>query len=121
MPEVPAAVKTIATPASSQAAITSSSRCDPPGWMIAVTPASIASAPSANGKNASEASTASQVDPARGLVDRDADRVDAAHLAGADSRRRRGPWQHDRVRAHVLADLHANSSSPHSSSVGLRA
>ena len=34
--EVPALVKTIATPASSAAATTSSSRTEPPGWMIAV-------------------------------------------------------------------------------------
>src|SRR4051794_12568480 len=51
-------VKTIATPASCAAATTSSSRTDPPGWMMARTPASIASAgPSANGKNASDART----------------------------------------------------------------
>src|SRR3954466_4051735 len=52
-------VKTIATPAASAAATTSPSRLDPPGWTIALTPASIASAgPSANGKNASDARTA---------------------------------------------------------------
>src|SRR6266436_5933425 len=45
-------------PAASAAAITSSSRSDPPGWMIAVAPAPIAaSTPSAKGKNASEATT----------------------------------------------------------------
>ena len=44
-------------PAASAAATTSSSRTEPPGWMIALTPASIASCgPSAKGKNASEAS-----------------------------------------------------------------
>ena len=49
-------MKTIAAPAASAAAMTSSSRTDPPGWMIDVTPASIASSgPSENGKNASDA------------------------------------------------------------------
>jgi len=44
-------VATIAMPAASAAAMTSSSRTEPPGWMIAATPASIASCgPSANGK-----------------------------------------------------------------------
>ena len=44
-------VNTMATPASSAAAITSPSRTEPPGWMTAVAPASIADRrPSANGK-----------------------------------------------------------------------
>src|SRR4051794_2334674 len=52
-------VSTIATPARSAASIDSLSRLDPPGWTITLTPASIASSgPSANGKNASDASTA---------------------------------------------------------------
>ena len=49
-------VKTIASPASFAAAMTSSSRIDPPGWITAVAPASAAaSSPSANGKKASDA------------------------------------------------------------------
>src|SRR3954469_18972397 len=52
-------VTTIVTPAASAAAMTSSSRLEPPGCTMAVTPASIASAgPSAKGKKASEASAA---------------------------------------------------------------
>src|SRR4051812_4579151 len=35
-------VKTMATPAASQASITSASRFEPPGWITAVAPASIA-------------------------------------------------------------------------------
>jgi hypothetical protein len=51
-------VKTMAIPASSAALITSSSRIDPPGWITAVAPASIATrSPSANGKKASDATT----------------------------------------------------------------
>jgi len=49
-------VKTIASPASSAAAMTSSSRIEPPGWITAVAPASTAaSSPSAKGKKASDA------------------------------------------------------------------
>ena len=52
-------VRIMAMPCSLQAATVSSSRREPPGWMIAVTPAAAAtSGPSRNGKNASEASTA---------------------------------------------------------------
>src|SRR5207237_665445 len=52
-------VTTIAPPAASTAAATSSSRTEPPGWMIALTPASSASfGPSGKGKKASEARTA---------------------------------------------------------------
>jgi hypothetical protein len=44
-------VKIMATAPRSAASMTSRSRIDPPGWMIAVTPASIArSTPSGNGK-----------------------------------------------------------------------
>src|SRR6185312_10793049 len=50
-------VKAIAAPAFATAAITSSSRREPPGWTIEVAPASSAiCGPSGNGKNASEAS-----------------------------------------------------------------
>ena len=49
-------VNTIAMPWASAASITSLSRTEPPGWMTAVAPASMqASMPSANGKNASDA------------------------------------------------------------------
>ena len=58
MPEVAVPVNTMAMPWSSAALITSLSRIEPPGWITAVAPASIAtSSPSANGKNASEATT----------------------------------------------------------------
>jgi hypothetical protein len=51
-------VKTIASPSLSAAAITSSSRTEPPGWITAVAPASAtASSPSGKGKNASDAAT----------------------------------------------------------------
>ena len=55
-------VNTMASPALSAAAITSSSRCDPPGWITAVAPASMATSnPSAKGKKASEATTEPRV------------------------------------------------------------
>ena len=97
--------------AASAAATTSSSRTEPPGWMIAVTPASIASwGPSAKGKKASEASdwrrrAASPSAPRLGLLDRDAHGIHAAHLPGADPDRRAVARDHDRVGAHVAADL----------------
>ncbi len=48
----------MASPASSAAAMTSSSRTEPPGWITAVAPASAAgSRPSGKGKKASEAHT----------------------------------------------------------------
>src|SRR5882762_3964996 len=48
----------MATPCSSAALMTSSSRIEPPGWITAVAPASITTnSPSANGKNASDATT----------------------------------------------------------------
>ena len=51
-------VNTIAMPRSSAAAITSSSRMLPPGWITAVAPSSATtSRPSRNGKNASDATT----------------------------------------------------------------
>src|SRR6267378_2715592 len=55
-------VNTIASPSSLAAAITSSSRTLPPGWMTAFAPArATTSTPSRNGKNASDATT----DPSR--------------------------------------------------------
>ena len=88
-------VNTMAMPASSAALITSSSRIEPPGWITAVAPASIAtSRPSANGKKASDATTEPLVSGCSKpeflrrifrLARGDARRIDAAHLAGADA------------------------------------
>ena len=105
-------MKTIATPAASQASITSASRFEPPGWITAVEPAWIASSgPSAKGKKASEA-TAEPASRRLGvlaagvaaLLDREADRVDAAHLAGADAERGAVLGDHDRVGADAADD-----------------
>ena len=107
-------VNTMAMPASSAALITSSSRIEPPGWITAVAPASIAtSKPSANGKNASEATTeplvsgsASPLPCAASSALRAAMRaaVDAAHLAGADADGGAILGVDDGVRLHVLGD-----------------
>ena len=100
-------VNTIAAPALSTAAITSSSRFEPPGWISAVTPASSASrGPSGKGKNASDASAApsSEWPCAARLLERDPDRVDPAHLPRADPDRLQVVHEHDRVRGDVLAD-----------------
>ena len=106
-------VKTMARPAASAAAITSSSRIDPPGWMTAVAPASIAACrPSAKGKKASEATTAPRVSgsaspappPRPRLAGGDAGRIDPAHLAGADADGGAVAGVDDGVRLDVLGD-----------------
>ena len=89
-------VNTIASPAASAAAITSSSRIEPPGWITAVAPASTAaSSPSAKGKNASDATAepiVRGVGPARlvggvlRLPRRDPRRFQPVHLPRADPR-----------------------------------
>ena len=88
-------------PCSSAAAITSASRMLPPGWMIAVAPAAATtSTPSRNGKNASEATTepASESPALAALMDGDARRVDAAHLARAHAERPAVAAEYDGVR-----------------------
>ena len=80
------------------------SRTEPPGWMTAAAPALAAtSTPSRNGKNASEATHRARQRRAR-LRHRDAHRVDARHLAGADAQRAAAGGEHDGVRLDVLAD-----------------
>ena len=107
-------VKTMAMPCSSAAAITSSSRIEPPGWITAVAPASTAaSSPSAKGKKASEATdraAGQRLGEAGGLrrVQRlargDARGVDPAHLAGADADGRAVLGIDDGVGFHMLGD-----------------
>ena len=107
-------VKTIASPASSAAAITSSSRIEPPGWITAVAPASTAaSRPSAKGKNASEATAQPTV---RGSAQPDVSAASVAfiaamrdgfapvHLARADPGGGAVLGIDDRVRLDVLGD-----------------
>ena len=104
----------MATPRSSAAAITSSSRIEPPGWITAVAPASIAghqavgereegvggaTEPLASG-SASPAASAASAALQRG----DARGVDAAHLAGADADGRAVLGVDDGVRLDVLGD-----------------
>ena len=107
-------VNTIAMPCASAAAITSSSRIEPPGWMTAVAPASAAaSRPSAKGKKASEATTEPLVSgsarPAVSVASaalRAAMREesDPAHLPGADADRRAVLHVDDGVGLHMLGD-----------------
>ena len=107
-------VNSMARPASSAAAITSSSRIEPPGWITAVAPASTAaSKPSANGKKASEATAEPTVrgsaqpfaSAASSASDRgDARAVAAVHLAGADAGGDAVLGIDDRVRLDVLGD-----------------
>ena len=95
-------------PAASAASTTSWSRIEPPGWMIAVTPASTRELRAVGereervgGQRGAEQRGAGLA----GLLDREADGVHAAHLAGADADRGEVVGQHDRVGADVLADL----------------
>ena len=107
-------VKTIARPASSAAAITSSSRIEPPGWITAVAPASTAaSRPSAKGKKASEATAEPIVRGSRpaGFLGRvlrlpggDAGGFEPVHLAGADPGGGAVLGIDDGVRLDVLGD-----------------
>ena len=108
-------VKTMATPASSAAAMTSWSRIEPPGWMTAVAPAAIIdSRPSAKGRKASDATAEplrqrlgkpSALAASSALMRGDAGRIDAAHLAGADADRLAVLGVDDGVGLHVLGHL----------------
>ena len=87
----------MARPSRSAAAITSSSRTDPPGWMNAVAPCFAASStPSGNGKNASDADHRAGQRQHR-LHGADLDRIHPAHLPRADAhrlaRRARTRWR----------------------------
>ena len=87
-----------------QAAMTSSSRRLPPGWMMAAIPAAAAAGPieSSKGKKGIGGQ-----DAAAGLIacllEGDLDRVDAAHLAGADAGEGAVVRDDDRVALHEPA------------------
>ena len=86
-----APVATIATPAASTAAITSSSRTEPPGWMIA-RDAGVDRQLGTVGEGeegvGGERGAGEQLGlGGAGLLDRDAHGVDPAHLPGADADR----------------------------------
>ena len=104
----------MATPWSSAALMTSLSRIEPPGWITAVAPASMATrSPSANGKKASEAhdgtfgqrlGQAGLLGGVLRLAGGDAGGVDPAHLAGADADGGAVLGVDDGVRLDVLGD-----------------
>ncbi len=78
-----------------------SSRTEPPGWMMAVTPRSPASwMASANGKYASEASADSAA-RSDGPVEGDLDRRQPAGLTRTHTHERTVAGQHDRVAGHM--------------------
>ena len=97
-------VNTMAMPCPSAAAITSSSRTLPPGWITAATPAATtASRPSRNGKKASLAQTPPATrSPAR--VSGDARRIEAVLLSGADAESLALVGEHDGVGRDRRAD-----------------
>ncbi len=98
-------VKYIVTPAAFAASMVSSSRTEPPGCTIAVTPASIRiCGPSSNGKNASEAATR-PLRPLPGPLDGEPAGVDAVDLAHADADGGAVGGEQDRVGLHRPAGL----------------
>ena len=107
-------VKTMAMPCSSAAAMTSSSRIEPPGWMTAVAPASTADEQAVGegeeGVGRDDRALGQRLGKARclGRVERlaggDARGIDAAHLAGADADRGAVLGIDDGVRLDVLGD-----------------
>ena len=117
----------MAMPCSSAAAITSSSRIEPPGWITAVAPASIAEInPSAKGKKAPTRppSLGQRFRQARrlcgilGLARSDARGIDPAHLAGADAHRRPVLGIDDGVGLHMLGDGEGKGRSASSAARG---
>ena len=99
-------VKIIAAPAAFTAAITSSSRFEPPGWIErghARVERELRAVGEREERVAREHRAGRVVAELARLLERDPHRVDAAHLAGADPDRLQALREHDRVRAHVLA------------------
>ena len=92
-------------PCSSAAAMTSSSRIEPPGWMTATAPASAStSRPSRNGKKASGGDDRTRATDRRWCLDAgDLGRIDAAHLAGADAQGHAAAAEDDGVGLDELA------------------
>ena len=107
-------VKTMARPFSSAAAMTSSSRIEPPGWMTAVAPASAAASSAVGEREESIRRDDRALGERRALADRrgrvsrfergDARRIDAAHLARADADGGAALGVDDGVRLDVLGD-----------------
>ena len=91
-------------PCSSQAWIVSSSRFEPPGWMIAVTPAAAASVGAVAEREERVGGQHRPPGPRAGLLDGDPDRVEPAHLAGAHADDLAVLGQDDRVRLDRRAD-----------------
>jgi len=113
-------VTTIAMPAASAAAITSSSFIEPPGWIAAVTPARIpSSSPSGKGKKASDAITEPAArSPARRTAICTASTRDicpAPTPMAAQSLKRTIAFDFT-----CFTAVHASSSCSHSFSVGCR-
>ena len=83
-------VNTMAMPAASAAATTSSSRIDPPGWITQVAPAAADSInPSAKGKNASDATAYPMVKGAGRPI---ASAIRSAFLAAISAESSRDIW-----------------------------
>ena len=92
-------VKTMARPCSSAAAMASSSRTEPPGWMTAATPDVGDGVDAVPEREEGVAGTRAAGGPPGGLLHRDARRVEPVLLPGPDADRLAALHQHDGVRA----------------------
>ena len=107
VPEMPMPVNTIAMPCSSAAAITSSSRTLPPGWMIAARPRPRRRRRRrGTGRKRPRPTTepASASPALAALMDGDPRRVDPAHLARTHAEGPPATAEHDRVRLDEFGD-----------------
>ena len=108
-------VKTMAIPAASAAAMTSSSRMEPPGWIQAEAPASMADwRPSAKGNMASDATTEpfSSRPASRAFPNGDPGGIDTAHLSGSDAKGAVGMGIDDGVGFDVFDDAPSEDAGP---------
>ena len=108
-------------PCSSQAAMVSSSRFEPPGWMIAVMPAAGGDVGAVAEREEGVGGQHGPAGPVAGLLDGDPDRVQPAHLAGADAQELAVLGHHDRVRLdHRRRPARRTRGRARSASVGAR-
>ncbi len=94
----------MAIPCSLQASIVSSSRREPPGWMIAVTPCDGREVRAVAEREESVGRENRAVRSRPGFLNGDTNRVEPAHLAGAHADELKVLGQHDRVGFHARTD-----------------
>ena len=100
-------------PLALQAAMTSSSFFEPPGWMMAVTPAAAACFDRVGEGEEGVGGQHRAGRPVAGLFDGDFGRIDAAHLARARAQQHAVLGKHDGVRLDVPHDLPGEAQIGH--------